>query len=110
MFLFFLPSPQVGSLMNIKIEFIGFPTIYERFPAGSHSYNFPGNSLIHLITDLIARHDSRLKESLLDPVTGSLDPAIQIIINQNMVSREQIQIWEIEEDAQITFLKLLAGG
>jgi sulfur carrier protein ThiS len=96
--------------MKIKIEFIGFPIIYDLFPEGQHSYSFPGGTLPGLIEDLAAHEDPRVKESLLDPGTGSLDPTIQIMVNQKLVPKTRIQEQEIGEGDHITFLKLLAGG
>jgi sulfur carrier protein ThiS len=84
--------------------------MYDLFPEGSHSYRFPGDKLRQLVDDLIARHDSRVKESLLDPGKESLDPTIQVMVNQKLVPKDQIQYQKIEEGDQITFLKLLAGG
>jgi sulfur carrier protein ThiS len=59
---------------------------------------------------LIERSGVRVKESLLDPRTQSLDPAIQIMINRKFLPKEEIPSRRIEEGDQITFLKLLAGG
>jgi sulfur carrier protein ThiS len=96
--------------INIRIEFIGFPVIYDLFPKGFHSYSLAGRTLPQLIDDLITRHDSRVKESLLDAGTNSLDPTIQVMINQKFIPQDQIQDQKIEEGDDITFLKLLAGG
>jgi sulfur carrier protein ThiS len=96
--------------MNIKIEFIGFPVIYDIFPEGPHPYAFTGETLLELIGDLIARHEKRVKESLLDGRTQALDPAIQVTINRKFILKEQMSGQKIEEGDQVTFLKLLAGG
>lgn len=97
-------------VMDINIEFIGFPTIYDLFPGGAHPYTLRGETLLQLMEDLIERNDERLRESLLDPGTKSLDPTIQIIINGRPVPRDQMRVRRIEEGDQITFMKLLAGG
>jgi sulfur carrier protein ThiS len=96
--------------MNIKIEFIGFPVIYDLFPEGPHSYTLPGDTLSQLIENLVAHSDPRVKESLLDPGTKSLDPTIQIMVNRKLVSKDQIQEQKVREGDQVTFMKLLAGG
>jgi sulfur carrier protein ThiS len=96
--------------MVIKIEFIGFPIIYDLFPEGFHPYTFEGKTLSQLITGLIARDGGRVQEALLDPGTRNLDPTIQIRINGKFVLKEEISAQEIEEDDQVTFFKLLAGG
>ena len=96
--------------MNLKIEFIGFPVIYDLFPEGSHRYTFLGKTLGLLVEDLINRNEPRVGESLIDPGTKSLDPTIEIIINRKLIPRDQFQEYEIEEGDHITFLKLLAGG
>jgi hypothetical protein len=96
--------------MNIGIEFIGFPVIYDLFPEGFHAYTFEGNTLSQLIADLIGRNGSRVQEALLDPATRDLDPTIQIRINGTFVLKEEISLQEIKEEDQITFFKLLAGG
>ena len=96
--------------MNIRLEFIGFPVIYDLFPVGSHAYTIAGNTLAQLIEDLAAHEDLRVKESLLDPATGTIDPTIQVMVNQKLVRKDQIQNQKIEEGNQVAFLKLLAGG
>ena len=96
--------------MNIKIEFIGFPVIYDIFPEGPHPYAFPGETLPELIQSLIQQNGTRLKESLLDPRTQSLDPTIQVMINKRFPPKEEIPSSRIEEGDHVTFLKLLAGG
>ena len=96
--------------MNIKVEFIGFPVIYDIFPEGPHPYAFPGETIRELIHSLIQRNGTRLKESLLDPRTQSLDPAIQVMINKKFLPKEEIPSRPINEGDHVTFLKLLAGG
>ena len=96
--------------MNIKIEFIGFPVIYDIFPEGPHPYAFPGETMPELIQSLIERNGTRLKESLLDTKTQSLDPTIQVMINRKFIPKDEIPSRRIEEGDHVTFLKLLAGG
>lgn len=96
--------------MNIKVEFIGFPVIYDIFPEGSHPYAFRGETMPELIQNLIERNGTRVKESLLDPRTQSLDPTIQVMVNQKFLPKEEISSRRIEEGDHVTFLKLLAGG
>ena len=96
--------------MNIKIEFIGFPVIYDIFPEGPHPYAFPGETIPELIQSLIERNGLRIKESLLDPRTQSLDLTIQVMINRKFLPKEEIPSRRIEEGDYVTFLKLLAGG
>jgi sulfur carrier protein ThiS len=96
--------------MNAKIEFIGFPVIYDIFPEGPHPFAFLGETLPELIQSLVERKGVRVKESLLDPGTQSLDPAIQIMINRKLLPQEEIPSRRIEEGDHVTFLKLLAGG
>ena len=96
--------------MNIKVEFIGFPVIYDIFPEGPHPYAFPGDTLPELIQSLIERNGARLKESLLDTRTQSLDPTIQVMINKKFLLKEEIPSRRIKEGDQVTLLKLLAGG
>jgi len=96
--------------VNIQLEFIGFPIIYDLFPEGPHLYALEGNTLVELIEDLIAQEDSRVKEALLDPGTKSLDPTIQVMVNQKFISRAQLKEQKVEENSHVTFFKLLAGG
>jgi len=96
--------------MNIKIEFIGFPVIYDLFPEGPHPHTLPGDTLSQLIGDLVAHSDPRVKESLLDPGAKTLDPAIQIMVNKELIPKDQIERQKIQEGDQVIFLKLLAGG
>jgi hypothetical protein len=103
-------SPSPGIFMNIQIEFIGFPVIYDLFPEGSHAYSFSGNMVPELTEVLIDRHGQRLREALLDAGTGRMDPTIQIRINGKFLLKDDIPRREIREGDHVTFLKLLAGG
>lgn len=96
--------------MKINIEFIGFPVIYDLFPEGSHAYPFPGDTILQLVDDLIARHGERMKDALLDPGTRKMDPTIQVRINGRFVLRDVISGQRIQEGDHVAFLKLLAGG
>jgi hypothetical protein len=96
--------------MNVKIEFMGFPVIYDIFPEGPHPFVFSGETLPELIQSLVERKGVRVRESLLDPRTQSLDPAIQIMINRKLLPQEEIPSRRIEAGDHVTFLKLLAGG
>lgn len=84
--------------------------IYDLFPEGSHSYTLSGDMLAQLIETLAAHEDPRVQESILDPGRGTIDPAIQIMINRKLVPKTEIQEQEIRDGDHITFLKLLAGG
>ncbi|MGA2466813.1 MAG: MoaD/ThiS family protein [Thermodesulfobacteriota bacterium] len=96
--------------MKIRIEFIGFPVIYDLFPEGAHPYALAGETVAQLIDDLISRNGSRVQEVLLDPGTKELDPTIQIRINTKFISRDEIPQQKIEDGDHITFFRLLAGG
>ncbi len=96
--------------VNIRIEFVGFPVIYDLFPEGPHPYSFRGSSLLELVKDLVAKHDPRVGESLLEGRTKALDPTVQITINRRFVLKEEIPSHKIQEGDHIAFLKLLAGG
>jgi hypothetical protein len=96
--------------MNIKIEFIGFPVIYDLFPEGGHPFSFSGNSIPQLAEDLIDKHGQRLKDAFLDARTKKMDSTIQIRINEKFILTDQIRTHEIHEGDHVTFLKLLAGG
>jgi sulfur carrier protein ThiS len=96
--------------MNIKIEFIGFPVIYDLFPEGGHTYSFAGDSIPQLVEDLIAQYGQRLKDAFLDAGTNKMDPTIQMRINGKFILTDEIQTYEIHEGDHVTFLKLLAGG
>jgi sulfur carrier protein ThiS len=96
--------------MQIKIEFVGFPVIYDLFPEGPHPYTFQGENLGQLVEDLITWNDQRIKDSILDPGTKSLDPTIQVMINQQLIPQGQIQEQKIKDADHLIFLKLLAGG
>jgi sulfur carrier protein ThiS len=96
--------------VNIRLEFIGFPMIYDLFPDGSHPYTLSGDTLAQLIETLTAHEDPRVQESILDPGRGTIDPAIQIMINRKLVPKTEIQEQEVRDGDHITFLKLLAGG
>lgn len=96
--------------MNIEIEFIGFPTIYDIFQEGRHTCDFSGNGLWELIEDLIDRYGDRVKEPLMDPTSHTLDSVLQIMINQKYIKQDDFYHQKIEDGDKITFLKLLAGG
>ncbi len=96
--------------MNIEIEFIGFPMIYDLYPEGRHRHNFAGRTILELVEDLIVRKGRRIKESLMEAGTDRLDPTLQVCINGRFLVRESIANAWIEDGDCITFLKLLAGG
>ena len=97
--------------MNIKIEFIGFPVIYDLFPEGATPvFVFRGDSIPQLVEDLIAKHGQRLEEALWEAGTKRMDPTIQMRINGSFILREEIPKQEIRQGDHVTFLKLLAGG
>ncbi len=96
--------------MNIKIEFIGFPIIYDLFPKGAHAFSLSGKTIPELFEELIAAYGQRLKESLLDMGTNKVDPTIQMQINGKFILTDEMQMYEIHEGDHVTFLKLLAGG
>jgi len=96
--------------MNIEIEFIGFPVIYDLFPEGRYPYSFPGNSIPQLVEDLIAKYGQRLEDALRDTGTKRMDPTIQMRINGKFILKEEVDRQELGEGDQLTFLKLLAGG
>ncbi len=98
------------SFMNIEIEFIGFPVIYDLFREGRHPYSFPGHSIPQLVEDLIAKYGQRLEDALLEAGTKRMDPTIQMRINGRFILKEEIARQELGEGDQLTFLKLLAGG
>jgi sulfur carrier protein ThiS len=99
-----------GIFMNITIEFIGFPVIYDLFPEGGHQYSFPGNSIPQLAEDLIAKHGPRLKEALMESGTKRMDPTIQVRVNGKFILADEIETYDIREGNRVDFLKLLAGG
>ncbi len=96
--------------MQIEVEFIGFPTVYDIFPEGRHRVTFEGKKIRDLIEDLIAQKGGRLKEALLEPGTDRLDPTIQVCIDKRFLARDEISDVSIGEGNCITFLRLLAGG
>jgi sulfur carrier protein ThiS len=96
--------------MDIMIEFIGFPVIYDLFPEGPHAYSFPGKTILQLVEDLIGRQGRRLTEALLEPGGPEMDPTIQVSINGSFILKEEIPKQEIRKGDHVTFLKLLAGG
>ena len=96
--------------MNILIEFIGFPVIYDLFPEGAQAYSFSGKTIPQLVEDLICRHGRRLAEALLEAETSEMDPTIQMRINGSFILKEEIPKQEIRQGDHVTFLKLLAGG
>jgi sulfur carrier protein ThiS len=96
--------------MKIRIEFIGFPLIYDLFQQGAHPYTLAGETVAQLIDELISQKGSLVQESLLVPGTKELDPTIQIRINTKFISRDEIPQQKLEDGDHITFFRLLAGG
>jgi len=96
--------------MNTRIEFVGFPAIYDLFPEGPHPFHLEGSTLSDLIQELVAHPDSRVGEALLEGRTKVLDPTIQVMINRRFIPKEELTHRKIREGDQITFLRLLAGG
>ena len=96
--------------MNIEIQFTGFPLLFDIYQEGFHSYAFSGSTLCELIEDLVERFGDRVRESIYDPRTQTLDPTIQIVLNKEEYVNYDLYFRKIEEGDQVTFLKLLAGG
>ncbi len=96
--------------MQIEVEFIGFPTIYDLFPEGRHRIVFDGKSLHELIEFLIARNGERLKEALTEPGSDRFDPTIQVSLNKRFLAGQEIARTFVAEGDCVTFLRLLAGG
>ncbi len=96
--------------MQIEVEFVGFPTIYDLFPEGRHRIAFEGKSLHELIDFLIVRNGERLKEALMEPGSNRFDPAIQVSLNKRFLTGQEIARTPVAEGDCVTFLRLLAGG
>ena len=96
--------------MNIEIQFTGFPLLFDIFQDELHHYVFSGSTLFELIEDLVERFGDRVRGSIYDPQTQTLDPTIQIVLNKEEYFNHNLYSGEIEEGDQVTFLKLLAGG
>lgn len=96
--------------MKIKIEFIGFPQIYNLFQEEFSEFNFYGNTLPELINALIEHNEIQLKESLWDSRLERLDPTVQIMINNKLISKDKISEETIKEGDVVTLMRLLAGG
>ncbi len=96
--------------MKIRIEFIGFPLLYDLFREGAHPYTLAGETVVELVDELISQKGSLVQESLLVPGTQELDPTIQIRVNTKFISRDEIRQQKIEDGDHITFFRLLAGG
>jgi hypothetical protein len=96
--------------MQIELEFIGFPMIYDLFPEGRHRVAFEGKTLQELIAHLIARNGERLKEALLEPGSDRFDPAIQVSLNKRFLARQEIPQAPVADGDGVTFMRLLAGG
>ncbi len=95
--------------MEISIQFIGFPIIYDLFPGGPHPYTLAGKTIAQLVDDL-SRKGDRIQEALLDSRTKELDLTIQIAINGKFIPRNEIPSKEIQDGDQVIFFMLLAGG
>jgi sulfur carrier protein ThiS len=96
--------------MQIEIEFIGFPTLYDLFPEGRHRVLFEGSTFRELADDLIARKGERLREALMEPGTDRFDPTIQVSLNNRFLAGQEIAQTSVAEGDRVTFLRLLAGG
>jgi sulfur carrier protein ThiS len=96
--------------MEISIQFIGFPIIYDLFPGGPHPYTLTGKTIAQLVDDLISRKGGRIQEALLDSRTKELDLTIQIAINGDFIPRDKIPQKEIQDGDHVIFFMLMAGG
>jgi hypothetical protein len=96
--------------MNIEIQFTGFPLLFDIFQNKWHDYVFSGGTLSELIEDLVECFGDPVRESIYDPQTQTLDPAVQIILNKKEYVHHAVFSRKVEEGDQVSFLKLLAGG
>ena len=96
--------------MEISIEFVGFPIIYDLFPEGPHPYTLAGKTIAQLVDDIISWKGGRIQEALLDSKTKELDPTIQIGLNGKFIPRDEIHQKEIQDGDHVIFFMLMAGG
>jgi sulfur carrier protein ThiS len=96
--------------MQIEVEFIGFPMIYDIFPEGRHRVSFEGQTLHELIEHLMARNGERLKAAFMEPGSDRFDPTIQVSLNKRFLARQEIPQADVGDGDCVTFLRLLAGG
>lgn len=96
--------------INVTVSFIGFYTIYEEFKEPYiHCLEY-GQGLTELITDLVNLHGEWMKKELLDSQSQKLDPVVQIRVNETMLKRSEIIDYRLNDNDQVGFYKLLAGG
>jgi sulfur carrier protein ThiS len=97
-------------LLNVEIEFMGFPTIYNIFRDGSRRFSFSGDTLRESVEALIKAYGDTVKTALQNPIKNDLDPTIQIMVNGKCLIKEDLLDQRLTEGDKITFLKLLSGG
>jgi sulfur carrier protein ThiS len=96
--------------MDIMLEFVGFPVLYDILPKGPSPYRFEGNTVAQLLDHLMSKGDRRVRESLLEQGTGMMDPAIQITVNGRFLEKEKFLEKRLDEGDSVTIMRLLAGG
>jgi len=96
--------------MTIEITFVGFPTLYDFFHSDHLLHSFSGGTLKNLVESLSRQYGEVLNESLWDQSRNHLDPAIQVVINDQYVDRGDRDHLPISEGDRVKFLRLLAGG
>ena len=96
--------------MDIMLEFVGFPVLYDILPKGPSPCSFEGNTVTELLDHLMVKADRLVRESLLEQGTGMMDPAIQITVNGKFLERENFSDRTLDEGDSVTIMRLLAGG
>lgn len=94
---------------GVEITFLGFPTLYDFFHGDRLLHSFTGSTMRDLLEGLFRRYGETMKESLWDPRTNRLDPAIQIVVNGRYVEGDRDDL-PLSDGDRVKFMRLLAGG
>ena len=95
--------------MTVYIQFVGFHTIYEQYKE-PFAFPFAGDRIPELVDEMIGQHGKTLQDALQDERLGTLDPVIQVRVNERTLSRKELGNHVLTEGDRVTFMKLLSGG
>jgi sulfur carrier protein ThiS len=94
--------------LKVVVESLGLPSL-TALMGKRIAVEMTGRTLRDLIDHLIGVHGPGIREILLDR-DGEPDATVQVMVENDFVSREEIACFLLKEGATVRFLLLVGGG
>ena len=96
--------------MNITIEFLSLPKLSKIVGGKSITFHFNGQTVDDLLTELVNRYGSEMRNFLLDE-SGKLDAILKILLNKKeWIHRDQTKNKILKDGDRVTLMLLVGGG